>query len=565
MSKKLKLKGKVLVLMVSLLILLSASIISASYFEIKSLARKSLDNSLNGYIKLSFDLLEHKYYGEWSVEGDKLYKGSTVLNDNTEFVDSVKEATGSPVTIFLGDTRIATSVLKDGKRVIGTKAADNVVSRVLKDGKEFTGDATVIDSLYQSKYVPLKDSSGNIVGMLFIGVSKSASSAQINNLILVIGLISIIALSISIIIFTQFTNGIIKNIKKILTSLNKISAGDLTEVCEVKSSDETKEIADSINNMCEGISHLVYGMKQSSIKLQHDADNLSSLSIQMSASTEEVSTAISQVASGTGTQAGDLIGVTSALNSFGDGIDKIAHAVNEIDTNSKSINSMAATSDKDMNYLIESINTMSSTFNMFMDKLSLLGENVTKINEITNLINSVADQTNLLALNAAIEAARAGETGRGFAIVADEIRKLAEQSKTSSQNINSIVSTISGDSKEIINSAGIMNTELLNQVNIINVTIDSFKKIVASVNKVIPMIEAVNTSTTMINNDKYSIIGNVETISSISEEVSASAEEIAASSEEITASSQEVTVTAQNLRTMTIDMSNQVNKFKIKE
>jgi methyl-accepting chemotaxis protein len=563
MNVKLKLKGKILVIIISLLMVLSISIFSVVFFQVKSLVVKNLNASLDAYIKLSQSILEHKYPGEWKVDGDKLFKGNVLLNEETAFVDAIKESTNSPATIFLGDTRIATNVINEGKRAVGSKVSKEVADVVLKNGKEFVGSANVLDSVYQAKYTPIKNSSGQVLGILFIGIEKAKIDFQINMLMLLIGIITIAVVGAAIVISVLFTNPIINNVKNIMKSLNKISYGDLTEVCGVNSQDETRDIAESLNRMSKNISDLVNQIKHTSVNLQDRGENLTSISEEMSASSEEVARAIQDVARGAGTQAEDLVKVSFSLNSFSDGLEKIVKDINDVDATSKNIDSMASISNKDMNYLVQSVETINSTFNDFMCKITMLGENLTKINNITNIINNIAGQTNLLALNAAIEAARAGESGRGFAVVADEIRKLAEQSKASSQDINNLILNISKDSKTIINSADGMNSELGNQINIINTTMDSFRKIIKSVNHIIPMIESISFSASSITAEKDSIINSIETLSSIAEEASASSEEIAASSEEMSASSQEVTATAQVLNNTTTEMMRLVEKFKL--
>ena len=565
MTSKLKLKGKILLIMISLITILGVSIFSVVYVQVKSLVVKNLNTSLESYVKLGDNLLDKKYPGDWRVDGEKLYKGSTLINEDTAFVDELKEATNSPVTIFLGDTRIATNVVKDGKRAVGTKVSKEVAEVVLKEGKEFVGTATVLDSLYQAKYVPIKNSSDSVIGILFIGIEKAQIDFQINKLMLTIGIITLGIIVIAAIIITIFTNSIVKNVTKIVDSLNKLSDGDLTEICNVDSSDETADIAKSLNSMSSNIYSLVSKIKGNSVELRDRGENLSAISEEMSASSEEVARAIQDVAKGAGTQAEDLMQVTSNLNNFGEAIERIVGDIGNIDTSSKSIGEMAGISNQDMSFLVQSVESINATFNDFMSKINMLGQNIEKINSITNMINSIADQTNLLALNAAIEAARAGESGRGFAVVAEEIRKLAEQSKVSSQDINNLVSSISKDSGNIISSADGMNSVLRSQMGIINNTMTSFKKIIESVNSIIPMIESASLSAASIKTEKDSIVNNIESLSAIAEEVSASSEEIAASSEEMSASSQEVTATAQVLSTMTEDMMMLVDMFKVED
>jgi Methyl-accepting chemotaxis protein len=234
-----------------------------------------------------------------------------------------------------------------------------------------------------------------------------------------------------------------------------------------------------------------------------------------------------------------------------------------VDSNSREISLMAKESSSEMGELNQSVTKVSNSFKTFNGKIIGLGKDINEINEITNIINSIADQTNLLALNAAIEAARAGEAGRGFSVVADEIRKLAEQSKVSSENISRLINEISQNTDVIVHDSVDMDDELVNQVKIINSSIISFKKIIEAVNEVIPKIETVKNSAEDIDKDKTTILVRVDGVSSVSLEVSASSEEISASSEEMSASTEEVAAASQVLNNMTKEMLEEVNKFKI--
>jgi methyl-accepting chemotaxis protein len=198
-----------------------------------------------------------------------------------------------------------------------------------------------------------------------------------------------------------------------------------------------------------------------------------------------------------------------------------------------------------------------------MDKLLVLDNDIGKITEITNLINSVAEQTNLLSLNAAIEASRAGEAGRGFSVVADEIRKLAEQTKSSSEEINNLIIDIGKENSALMNSSRDVQREIERQDTVANTTISSFREIIESLQEIAPLIYSINNLVANISQEKDSILEKVASLSSVSEEVSASSEEISASSEEMSASTEEVTATAQNLNAITYKMTEKVNKFKL--
>ncbi len=118
------------------------------------------------------EIADYMHPGHWHVVDGKLYKGTFLINDNTELVDRIGRLTDDTVTIFLNNTRVATNIMRDGNRATGTFAADYVTETVLNGGKIYIGEAEVVGVKYQTGYAPIKDDSGNIIGMFYIGVSK---------------------------------------------------------------------------------------------------------------------------------------------------------------------------------------------------------------------------------------------------------------------------------------------------------------------------------------------------------------------------------------------------------
>ena len=397
---------------------------------------------------------------------------------------------------------------------------------------------------------------------------KSAKELKIAEAVLTRYIILLMILTFALIISTLsnvyiYTTRLINPIKKLRDILLDVSKGDFSvDINLPVNESEIGELTGAVKETVSNVSSILESFKEASKDIDEKSLSLSAISEEMTSVSENVASAIQGVAEGTGTQAQDLVSITSILNQFGEKLEAIVHDILDVDVAAKNFNSMASDSNNNMKFLSDSVRNVGISFNDFASKISTLGQDITKINEITNIINGIADQTNLLALNASIEAARAGEAGRGFAVVADEIRKLAEQTKVSSDNINSLVSNISNSSNTILNTTGTMDDELKNQVDVIKNTVVSFKDILQGINSITPKIQSITEAAKDINNDKDIILEKVEASSSVAEEISASSEEISASTEEMSGSSLDVAHTAQDLTEMTSKVMDKVSEFK---
>ncbi|MCX7951806.1 MAG: methyl-accepting chemotaxis protein [Clostridiales bacterium] len=351
-----------------------------------------------------------------------------------------------------------------------------------------------------------------------------------------------------------------------INELDEISQGNLSEETSDKllnRQDELGKMAKAIESMRNTMKKIIGDIKQSADNIGAQTDYLSSVSEKMYASSQNINAATNEVARGSVTQAEDLSDITTIIHEFSAKLENIVELIKDVELNTNTIKDMADKSNNDMENAVKSIENVNVSFNDLVSKSQEVGTNITKINAITNLINSIAEQTNLLALNAAIEAARAGEAGRGFTVVADEIRKLAEQSKVSSENIANLLSEVSKDTSVMVNTTEVMKKELENQMKDIYTAIESFKSITNAVDEIAPKMAVTTKSIEELNNDKDNILNKIESASAVSEEVSASAEEIAASTQEMSSSSESLAESVQQLNDMSKNMMELVGKFKV--
>ena len=557
----LKLKGKLMVLMALQLVIFGIAIFMIVNFQFKSFVTNNLLSSTSN---LGYTLLENEYPGDWRVDGDKLYKGDKLINDDTGIVDIIKENTGSLATIFMGDTRVATNVTKaDGSRATGTKAADKVVEEVLKGGNTYKGAADVAGKKCQTMYMPLKDKGGNVIGMWFAGIEESVINREVLALNRWIAYAGVIILMINMIIFGFVINKIIKNIKGIMSTLDKVKKGELTSKCEVQTKDEIGDISEGLNNTINSLQSLINNIIGIIKKLHDTSGTISDSTETMNVTSGEVAQSIQQIASGSLEQTHEVSECLNITNKLAERIINISQKSMHALDNTKAV--------MDKNSLgIESIDTLKEKFRNNKAATMKVAEGVRDLNEksksigqIVGTISAIADQTNMLSLNAAIEAARAGEHGKGFAVVAEEVRKLAEQSANATIEIRKIIDEIIGtigDTEINMEYTGRMVEEA--DVSL-EFTMKAFEEIKKSTESVMEGIQSLSEDANEVDLAKDKVINSISNISEVVEQSAASTEEVNAAVEEQVASVEEVSASIQEIDSMINKLKDSIEVFKV--
>ena len=302
----------------------------------------SLQSKASSNVKSILEIIEFRYPGEWHVEnGSELFKGDVKINGNDKLVDSLGEVCEGHVTIFHNDTRIATTVKKaDGQRSVGTKASEKIINEVLKDGKSYTGLAEVVGQDYHSAYAPIKNSAGNVIGMLFVGLPASSLDHIQNDFIF-----SIVVTIVAIVIILGIGSWILigremKKLDAVADSLEHVAGGDLKIAdLPVTSQDEIGILSHGLNEMKSKLRKLLLNVANSSEQVAASAEELTASTLQVSETTEQAASNAMQMTEGTTKQ-------EQTINNLKDTIDDMREKMHELHASANNMNEVAKSSQK---------------------------------------------------------------------------------------------------------------------------------------------------------------------------------------------------------------------------
>jgi len=483
-------------------------------------------------------------------------------NGNSQVVaQKIVERVGSDPNIVyvLTINKEYTAETHSDKSKVSKKYDDKSIKEVVDKGKEYTSkerNRGVYDVI-----LPLKDMEGNVIGAVNIGFSVKPVDTAIRSMMTSAIIIALILFAAAVFIFYLIINKTIENIKKLVQASEKMANGDLTENIDIKSKDEVGKLAHAFNEMVMNLIITIKGILKTSKEVEGYSNDLLNASEQNSNITQEITNAVDAVAKGALEQAMKINDAKENVNSMTEKVEEVARDIEGLKESTETLVNIAIKNKEemnDMNNQMDAIRSASVSSSETIRELMIASE---KIGNIVNVINGIAEQTNLLALNAAIEAARAGEQGRGFAVVADEIRKLAEESVNSAKDITGLIKETQEKSNETI----IKIEESVNQSykgqEIVNKVSESFESILESIKVNQWSFDKLETVNEELKQSSKNVMDLVEEIQGIAENAAANTQQVAASTEEQMASAEEITSSIESLNSLVIELTKSVDKF----
>ncbi len=389
-------------------------------------------------------------------------------------------------------------------------------------------------------------------------VSTSSNNKTIG--VIVNTLLTIVGILIAI----STANRISKPIKVVSNRMRELADGNLRNApLPITHRDEIGQLMLSANEMNEQLNTTISTIHSVSANVAASSEELAQSSNEVQTGTEQITVTMQELASGTETQASTAGDLAETMTTFQRRIQDTTQEGKELQEHSIHVQSLTTTG-KDL--MVRSTQQMATINEIVLDsvkKVEGLNEQSAEISKLISVIDEISNQTNLLALNAAIEAARAGEHGKGFAVVADEVRKLAEQVQFSVTDISTIVNRIQSETSHVTNSLQSGYEEVKEGTAQLNQTNETFDHISDAVKDMIDNIHVISGNLNQIMQSSESINVAIDEMASISQESAAGVEETTATVEETAATMDEISKSANQLANMAGELNTQLQKFKI--
>lgn len=498
-----------------------------------------LDQNLNGVIcaQISFNSIQYVCQNSKTGETGHTYivdKNGAVLS-HYNFEDMVLDGYNAVTGMIEGAIKVV-------RGETGTSYYENI------DGKKVMGTYSIIPSTGWGIISEIE------VWEVMQPVEKEKSRYAI------IAIISFIAASIA---SFWLASMITKPIIKMAAIAGEYKQGVLTNRIKVKSKDEIGRLQESFNAMADSLTDILKRVNDAVIEINNYSQNLSENAGISAASIEEISAISETAADGSKTQIESIHETFDIANEVTQHVEKVYQNTKNAADSAKETANIAQEGTNSINIINEKMEIIKNNVGDSAQLVENLGAKSSEVTGIVNIIHDIADRTNMLALNAAIEAARAGEAGRGFSVVAEEVRKLADQTKEASLDIEVLLEEIQGETLKTVDAMNSGLKDVEQSTEAIKTAYGTFESIISKVESVADEVIGVSSLVYRLRDDMGRIVSALDKVSQISISTSEGTQNILASTEEQSSALQEINESATKLTDMAQALQEIVGRFRL--
>lgn len=577
------LKHKIILITIVLIVVSSLSAVTFGLARGFQTTREIMQTQYEDKLEAAYNMLQihlEDNYGKLALQGNKLIdsKGKSI-EGNFEEVDEFSKAMDVIVTVFVKEGEDYTSILSNlkldnGQRAVGTQLdkAELAYTEIQK-GNIYYGEANIFGINYMTAYGPMHNDKGEIIGAYFVGKASDDVMAMLKegkrDTIIVVGICIALILGIGIIISYYVGCYLTKPIIAVTNRMESLAQLDFTigkhreAAKNLDRKDEIGTMTRALRHMRDNVCDFIAKTAETAQQVAAASEELTATSQAASVSSEEVAKTIEEIARGASDQAQDTESTAMNMEQMGDLLEKDGRHIQSLNKAVVEIDREKESGFLILKDLVDKTAMSSEAAQSIAEVILRNNESAEKIESASDMIQSIADQTNLLALNAAIEAARAGEAGRGFSVVADEIRKLAEQSNRFTEDIRKVIDELKIQSQKAVQTVEEVKQIVDSQSISVGETESRFKGIAKAIDDMKGIIVALNQSAEQMLDNKNEIIGLTQNLSAISEENAASTQEASATIDAQVANIEDIAKSGEALAIIAEELQVLIQKFKI--
>jgi len=385
---------------------------------------------------------------------------------------------------------------------------------------------------------------------------------QIRDVLIAVNVISILIGTVIMLLISRSVN---KHLNKVVHMTEEIAQGNLTvDHVQYKGRDEIGQLTDATNRLINNILQIITKVSHAANLVRESSHHLNNATREVKVGSEQMVITMEELATGAESQSNSAQHLTENMDSFVTTINSSHQKGEEITSSTQDILILASEGSHLMETSIEQMKRIDTSVSDAVTQVKGLEQKSNNISQLVDVVKDIAEQTNLLALNAAIEAARAGEHGKGFAVVADEVRKLAEEVGSSVQEITDIVHTIQTETDDVVHSLTDGYKGVKEGIEQLDKTGESFQTINHSISSMVNNVQNISDELKVITKDSQQMNELISEIAAVSEEAAAGIEETSASSEETSSSMDVISQNAENLADLANDLNKEIAVFKTK-
>ncbi len=561
--------SKKLLVMIALPLILIATIVALLSTNI---LRKNLNAEIQKELQIAADTLKNTYdnlyEGDYTSDsqGGKLYKGDVAISRDYSLVNGIKEGVNIDCSFYYENRIVLTTLLlPTGGRATGVKMDDELYEQV-KTGEElFFPEFKMLDNVYYGYFTPLVNSDGSVVGSIFTGRPAAEVSEQINSELKKIITPTIMIMVIFLLIIILFARKLSGRMTLTKKFLEKVANGNLVRdsKLKVKSSDEIADIHKMSITLQSELYKIVSNIKDTTDSLIESSNGLIDISNGANQDVSALNESVENINRDAAEQAEKAADSVENIHNINEQIENISKEMEDMyDT----VNSVSV-AEKEAAMIMEELNDanqeMLYTIGRIAEQITITNDSVQQIQKTIDMIRNIADETDLLAMNASIEAAHAGIAGRGFAVIAEQISKLASMSADNAGEVEKTLSGIREETEKMVQLMEETKSQMDNQASKMNQTVEKFAYVARGVESSLTNVESVNSSMDALDAAKETVLDRVQRLADISNQFVNATDTMQANTNRMNDRMKEMEATANRLEEISESLSSGLDNFKL--